>query len=368
MERSRGVLGSTRDILPPVAEVAKGDYPSCLLAAVDHALRMEDQDRPHTIGEWRKELTGEAPVPETRVTTLATPETRTTTVVAQPREKHAARPPWNRLGLFGLIAALVLAIGSPGWWQRSGVDESLEDGVSESKSNVTERRPDERLATLRESLATANSAAESSRKQIEELTAKLEKLEAAQEGKSEDNLTSQSVTTGNRANTEKQNALIAELRMALGAANTESNEARQQAGELAARLRILEALQRQKNVETSTRRQEIDGLLAAAADDISRLRLTTPAGENALERYRRVMELEENNADALLGLEQIVEKYIELAERARDNDQIHKAEDYLNRASTGLGESSGQANGNPARPKFPEPNHRVNAARLAVSG
>jgi serine/threonine protein kinase len=335
VERSRGVLGSTRDILPPVADVAQSDYPPCLLAAVDHALRTDDQDRPRSIDEWRKELTGEVAIPESRVTTLATPETRAPTVRVRQPGIDPAMTHSRRIGFIGAAAVLAIAMGALGWWQWSSVDEPLGDRVIEPGSKVTEDRSEERVVTLRASLAKASSAAESSRERIEALTAKIEALEAAQKIKNDDP-TPQSQASDDQVRTEPQDALIAELRLALEVANRESSEARQQAGELAARLRILEALQQSKIAEASTRRQEIDELLAAAAADIGLLRLTTPVGDNAHERYRRVLALEENNADALLGLERIVDKYIDLAGRARDNEQFREAEDYLNRASTVL--------------------------------
>ncbi len=336
VERSRGVLGSTQDILPPAAEVAERDYSPCLLAAVDHALRMDDKDRPRGVGEWRKELAGEIPVPEAPVTTLATPETRTPTVRALRPNDGKVTTPSRRIGFMGASAVLVVAIGSLGWWQWSGMGETPKDDGIESTSKVTEHRADEQVATLRGSLANANATAESSRERIEELIAKLEKLEAAPENESNDKPTPQPATRDDQLLAGKQHALISELRLALDAANTESDEGRQQVGELAARVRMLEASQQAKNVEASTRRQEIDGLLAAAADHFSRLRLTTPVGENAHERYRQVLELEDDNADAMLGLEQIVEKYIELAKLAQHNDQFKKAEDYLDRASAVL--------------------------------
>jgi serine/threonine protein kinase len=54
--RSKGILGSTRDVLVPASVVGAGRYPGKLLAAIDHALAFAEKDRPQTIGEWRQEL------------------------------------------------------------------------------------------------------------------------------------------------------------------------------------------------------------------------------------------------------------------------------------------------------------------------
>ena len=54
--RTKGVLGSAREALVPTIEVGRGRYTDRLLAAVDHALKLSERDRPQTIESWRKEL------------------------------------------------------------------------------------------------------------------------------------------------------------------------------------------------------------------------------------------------------------------------------------------------------------------------
>jgi len=56
--RSKGVLGSARDILVPASAVGSGRYSERLLKAIDHALEFAEKDRPQTIAEWRNELPG----------------------------------------------------------------------------------------------------------------------------------------------------------------------------------------------------------------------------------------------------------------------------------------------------------------------
>src|SRR5260370_38150829 len=58
--RSKGVLGSTKEMLLPAAVVGNGRYSERLLKAVDHALEFAENDRPRSIGEWRRELGGGA--------------------------------------------------------------------------------------------------------------------------------------------------------------------------------------------------------------------------------------------------------------------------------------------------------------------
>jgi len=59
IERSKGILGSTRDILVPAALIGKGRYSPGFLEAVDHALKFIEKERPQRIEEWLKELRGE---------------------------------------------------------------------------------------------------------------------------------------------------------------------------------------------------------------------------------------------------------------------------------------------------------------------
>ncbi len=61
--RSKGILGSTREVLTPARAVGAGRYSGQFLAAVDHALEFAEKDRPQTIAEWRRELVGEGRAP-----------------------------------------------------------------------------------------------------------------------------------------------------------------------------------------------------------------------------------------------------------------------------------------------------------------
>jgi serine/threonine protein kinase len=56
IERSRGILGSTRDVLVPATVVGQGRYSEAFLKAVDHALMFNEKDRPQTAKEWAQEL------------------------------------------------------------------------------------------------------------------------------------------------------------------------------------------------------------------------------------------------------------------------------------------------------------------------
>jgi protein kinase-like protein len=58
--RSKGVLGSSREVLVPARTIGSGRYSETILRAIDHALEFAEKDRPQSIAEWRKELRAEA--------------------------------------------------------------------------------------------------------------------------------------------------------------------------------------------------------------------------------------------------------------------------------------------------------------------
>ncbi len=61
--RSKGILGSTREVLAPARAIGSGRYSAQLLAAVDHALEFVEKNRPQSVAEWRREILGEAGAP-----------------------------------------------------------------------------------------------------------------------------------------------------------------------------------------------------------------------------------------------------------------------------------------------------------------
>ncbi|MBT6272689.1 MAG: hypothetical protein HOI95_00975 [Chromatiales bacterium] len=80
------------------------------------------------------------------------------------------------------------------------------------------------------------------------------------------------------------------------------------------------------------KRQRIESLLAAAAKDVSALRLTSPKGNNAVDKYNTVLGLEAENARAVAGLGDVVGKYIALAEKYSTRGNRAAVKRYLDRA------------------------------------
>ena len=77
--------------------------------------------------------------------------------------------------------------------------------------------------------------------------------------------------------------------------------------------------------------QKIQALLEQAKQDIKQLRLRK-GDSNAYDKYLAVLKLDPGNADAQLGIQFVAKKYLELATKALEKEDIEGAENYLNNA------------------------------------
>ncbi|GJL71103.1 MAG: hypothetical protein NMNS01_03020 [Nitrosomonas sp.] len=80
--------------------------------------------------------------------------------------------------------------------------------------------------------------------------------------------------------------------------------------------------------------------LAAAEKAMKEMRFTTPVGNSAFEYYQTVLAADPNNAEALAGLQNIVDAYIRLIEEAKTEGLPNTARVYLQRAEAVLPEAS----------------------------
>ena len=114
-----------------------------------------------------------------------------------------------------------------------------------------------------------------------------------------------------------------------------------QSGELAASLDLVnQGLQQapadsalltlQNELQTAlTQRQQLQQLLANAAQQLERKQLTTPAGNNALESYQQALLLNPDSAEAQQGLDNIALAYLELAEQEQVLGKIRKSQSFV---------------------------------------
>ena len=82
------------------------------------------------------------------------------------------------------------------------------------------------------------------------------------------------------------------------------------------------------------KRSRIDALLKSAARDVKALRLTSPKASNAVDKYNKVLSLDQGNQKAISGLGDVVAAYIKLAEKSASRGNKASAKRYLNRAES----------------------------------
>jgi len=114
--RSKGILGSTREVLVPARTIGSGRYSAQLLAAMDHALEFAEKGRPQTVAEWRREILGEviaknaAPAAPERSVPVA-PEKVAPPAVPPPAFPAPAAPPDHaRAGWSGARAPIAWGV------------------------------------------------------------------------------------------------------------------------------------------------------------------------------------------------------------------------------------------------------------------
>lgn len=81
------------------------------------------------------------------------------------------------------------------------------------------------------------------------------------------------------------------------------------------------------------RQRILADMLYAARLDFEDNRLMSPAGSNAYDGFRAVLDFDPENAVALQGIRDIVLRYVQLADAAIQVRQYDNAEDLLNRAA-----------------------------------
>jgi serine/threonine protein kinase len=108
--RSKGVLGSSREVLVPARTIGSGHYSETVLHAIDHALEFAEKDRPQSIAEWRRELCQEtAPAP-----VHAAPATAHAPAHAPSAPPAIATPLGRRVAVGAAFAGIAAVAGATG--------------------------------------------------------------------------------------------------------------------------------------------------------------------------------------------------------------------------------------------------------------
>ena len=256
MDRSEALLHTNKDVYVPASKIAHENYSEGFLAAIDHALLFKTDERPQSIGEWRKEFDNKIVITntESEAETVAinsatvpgddqTTDAKTVLPDAEdkPEEKNKKKPrsllgkliKWTAI-LFVIL--LVLAILSDDEKQKSAVEPQVTD---------------------------------------------------SQVGDQEVDVPVEPFISDTPAVTDE----------------------------------IISDVQSESQI--------IDDLLVGARSNIGELKLTSPLGNNAYEKYQTVLNLDPHNPEALNGLDRIVDEYIDLMDFALGKHDIPRARNYL---------------------------------------
>ena len=84
--------------------------------------------------------------------------------------------------------------------------------------------------------------------------------------------------------------------------------------------------------ESAPSAKRINRLLQRAESDIRALRLMTPKGNNAYERYKEILSIDKDNEAAQKGIHNLSDRYVELAYGAMNTNRLRLAGIYLSRA------------------------------------
>jgi hypothetical protein len=123
--RSKGVLGSSREVLVPARTIGSGRYSETVLRAIDHALAFAEKERPQSIAEWRSELRQQAAA----ASQAAAPANPAHTTAVAPPAALPQQPPApfaRRLAVGAAFAGVALVAGAIGAYlmQRSNTSST----------------------------------------------------------------------------------------------------------------------------------------------------------------------------------------------------------------------------------------------------
>lgn len=95
----------------------------------------------------------------------------------------------------------------------------------------------------------------------------------------------------------------------------------------------VEIVVKTKTINQNQLNQEsITNLFQQAQTDVKKWNLMSPAGNNAYEKYKKILTIDTNNVQAKKGILELVEKYISLASNSQKNQKFNQAKNYISNA------------------------------------
>ena len=314
VERSHALAQETRDSYQTGAESTQGNYSEALLAAVDRALRFRAQERPQSIAEWRQVLPPRATVDAATANLFAAraqatdaplvtaaPTLMVTLVATAEQATHVSTVPLTRT--------------EPNL--RTEVHPSLAAGEADSPPSIPRADPE---VVTGEVMTLAQR-----RWGLRHYLIGFAMLAAV--GVAVGAWLGRSLGEGG-ASPDSAVTAVAPAPVAANVAEPALLHA-----ERAAMVTPSSATAAPARVDLERQRMDrIADLLYGASQDLDAMRLMSPLGRNAYEKYREVLVLDPQHAAALGGIEAISDRYVGLVYRDLDAGRIARAETFLVKA------------------------------------
>ncbi|MEJ2761042.1 MAG: protein kinase, partial [Gammaproteobacteria bacterium] len=384
IDRSEMIMNGIDDDYKSLSTLMKGRYSETFLAAIDHALAFNAENRPKTIAEWREEFgideedieTMRAVVVDEGVkilgksdTSIHSLEKATTKTVAKTQSDattinvfgaaeelttlalstRASLLRWFRRHKYSaagiaaaiLVAAILLIPGSGEEEARQGatVAAAAPPGTARADSRETPAAKDAAIGSAhsmenrpKESAKPAPKAAtRSAPTSVTEVVAAGQantapEATSAPETKAASEPKLPPVTT---VASETKDATETKLPPVTTVAPEPATVPETKTAQKASVERVAAA---GSDGENDSNAKRINRLLWRAKTDTRALRLTTPKGNNAYERYQEILSLDGDNEAARKGIQTLSDKYVELAYGAMDSGRRRLAWIYLSRA------------------------------------
>lgn len=352
VDRSESIIEGTGDLLVSAKEIGGKNYTAAFLKAIDHGLQFKTQDRPQSLDEWKQDFKSVK-----RPLKLIQKQENDISYRTDAKRRISQKPIF--IVITAIIVITVISTSSFYFYREIGnvVNTSKEKADEQErklaeeqarKKRQQEEQKKQQISSLLEQarndfkqsrlISPVNNNAYSRYQQVllldPENSFARDGIQAIAQ-----QLVQQANSAIQEGNLDKALALLNDAeRIAPGMKKIAStrqilqqkmDEHRRLLTEQETEKRALLEEQR-KLAQAQEREKEIADLLEKAEKDIASLRLTSPAGNNALEKYRQVLSIAPNNDPALQGIQNIVDKYIKLAKQAADSGAYDNALARLN--------------------------------------
>jgi hypothetical protein len=367
-------MNGIEDDYKALHQLVKDRYSDKFIAAIDHALAFNAQDRPKSIAEWRAEFdfdegevltmpavaladngsdiartaAGADSINETvseAPTVNATTGDTLSTLVMTKSMRFGQLMRGNKFLVAGivitataLVAVIMLLLHGPGYetlQQEAGmaveepaaVKDAMEDTAAATPA-LTETAP---AAADTEDNGMAATAAETPTKPAPAPVGAVQIVAAAASNAAKTPATDTAAKTP-AADTAAMAPATDTAAMAPAADTAAKTPATDTAAKAPATDTAAKAPAADTKADADKDQKRIDKLLRQAKADIKALRLMTPKGNNAYERYQEVLSLDKDNKAATTGIRSLSDRYLKLSYGALKDGRIRLARVYLWRA------------------------------------